>query len=166
MLIESEGVTPEGYKFITTIQFNSGHRNGYIGVPENSPLYKKSYPEEILEINSSLVEEVDVHGEITYTGLLNGYLVGGENLWFIGFDCNHYGDGAIEPDEMRKLLTTLSDCSTEKIENIMERYESLYSFVRKSRQPENVRTLEYVQDECFKMSKQIKEIEEKLNGNG
>jgi len=63
--------------------------NGYVGIPENHPLYGYNYfqkreegaPEELLE----------VHGGITYSAdSLPGFLLDG--LWYFGFDCGHYCD--------------------------------------------------------------------------
>lgn len=53
---------------------------GYVGIPYAHPWYELDY-ERI---------DADVHGGLTYSDFRSG--PGG--LWFVGFDCMHYGDQA------------------------------------------------------------------------
>lgn len=54
------------------------HYCGYVEVPQDSVLYGLDY-------ESHFLEEIKVHGGLTYSRRI------GEN-WLFGFDCNHAGD--------------------------------------------------------------------------
>ena len=63
-----------------------GHRCGYVGVPKEHILYGKSY--------SDILEDLDVHGGITYSEGNNNYpVITNDKLWWFGFDLAHYMDG-------------------------------------------------------------------------
>lgn len=87
----------------------------------------------------------DVHGGITFADFLESTECRfdpqvdevGEELWYIGFDCAHAGDGKI---------TQLDDEG-----NIIH---DPYSF---SYPGDVVRTLEFVQDHCERLAEQIKD---------
>lgn len=57
------------------------HRCGYVGVPKGNFFYGKSYDE--------ISDYIDVHGGVTFAGKRD---FSKEDLWWIGFDCGHYGD--------------------------------------------------------------------------
>ena len=61
---------------------NLGHRCGYIGLPVGHKYYGKGYED----------VEVDIHGGWTYASDSDHFMVESD-LWWIGFDCAHYGDG-------------------------------------------------------------------------
>lgn len=66
---------------------------GYVGVPPGHPWHSKTYQE---------LEEVEVHGGLTYSEACDGDPTGGvchvpkpgepEHLWWLGFNCGHGGD--------------------------------------------------------------------------
>jgi len=62
----------------------SKHLCGYVRIPEGHPLYHHDY---------GVCGGVDVHGGLTFSGQPYN-VVSGERLdgWWVGFDCNHYGD--------------------------------------------------------------------------
>ena len=62
--------------------YASGHRCGYVGVPKSH----RMHGEHCDNIYTS------VHGGLTYSQpAKHGHEKDG--YWYIGFDCNHYGDG-------------------------------------------------------------------------
>ena len=60
-----------------------GFRNGYVGVPKEHQHYGKDYHE---------LEEIEVHGGLTYSGNNGSYPIESDLYWF-GFDCVHLYDG-------------------------------------------------------------------------
>lgn len=61
---------------------------GYVGLPATHPLYKTHYQE---------VENLSGYGGLTFGALCGGEIchvgdVPGEALYWLGFDCAHYGD--------------------------------------------------------------------------
>ena len=54
---------------------------GYVGLPNEHPLYAVHYLEESFP-------DVNVHGGVTFSDRMTDR----ENLWWVGFDCSHYGD--------------------------------------------------------------------------
>lgn len=54
---------------------------GYVEIPREHPLYGKYY-------DDKKVEELDVHGGITFAG----QDIDTGKGWWIGFDCAHFGD--------------------------------------------------------------------------
>lgn len=164
MIIERSGTTPEGYVYMIIVKEDTGHRNGYIGVFEDSPFYKLDYSDNE-KFGFSLEGRIDVHGGLTYSGLLGRYVVGADNPWFIGFDCNHLGDKVISPSEMNDILLhhnfTAGDTN-----RIMQRYNTVYKMMTNIYESDaTVKTTEYVYNECMSVSKQLKEIEDNIHGN-
>jgi len=106
-IIEKDWITNNGLRAVVLILLENGrrlHRCGYVGVPEDHPLYLKE-------------QCFSVHGGITYWG-------GGSNssypipssLWWFGFDCDHAGDARIEEDDplpygiVRDLNYVVAEC--------------------------------------------------------
>ncbi len=87
----------------------------------------------------------DVHGGITYAGGHSEYPIE-SNLWWFGFDCAHAGDGK---DLKQALEYGLID---------NKRYEDLSSFDRRFPMYETTRTLEYCEDECKSLARQLSAI--------
>lgn len=56
---------------------------GYVSIPKSSPLYG-------VDIDDDVIYLIDVHGGITYADNLAPEYE--EDEFFLGFDCNHYGD--------------------------------------------------------------------------
>jgi hypothetical protein len=57
------------------------HLCGYVGVPKNHFLYKKTY--------SVFEQIIHPHGGITFSGFFDK---DPKEYWYIGFDCSHYED--------------------------------------------------------------------------
>jgi len=73
-------------------QKSLGHWCGYVQVPKDSRLFRKNY---YYSSNSELgiskleqaINDIDVHGGITYSGDRKE-----DGNWWFGFDCGHFGD--------------------------------------------------------------------------
>lgn len=87
--------TSTGLHAIALRQPRRGHWCGYVGVAPGHPWHGvdlSSYP--------SGVEHPEVHGGITYSDACVGAVCHvpapgePEHLWWVGFDCAHYGDAA------------------------------------------------------------------------
>lgn len=156
----------EGYKLVATFG-DMGCRCGYVGVPETHPLYGLDYsdplPEGLKQRGEDVLKEpvgkrgpidimcaaiggnmkvgfiFDVHGSITYSGGDSYPVQNPDNKWwFFGFDCGHYGDlkdtEACERYNLRKPTFFFEDYG-------------------------EVRTLDYVWDECLSLYNQLKAVE-------
>lgn len=152
-----------------------GHRCGYVGVNESSPLWCKDYCD-YLPINKSELEgeEIgkrdifplmmaafdedervridtyfDVHGGITFSsgGKASKYPVESDLYWF-GFDCAHCND-RIDVDKLREYFPD-GKFTESRIESALYFSDS------------EVRTLEYVTQECMNLADQIAEVEQLL----
>jgi hypothetical protein len=84
-----------------------GNWCGYVGVAEGHPLYKKGYTYSWDdEVEGPTVNQLEVHGGVTYTDLCAEHEPGEEGhaichvpgpndpdpVWWIGFDCGHAWD--------------------------------------------------------------------------
>jgi hypothetical protein len=164
----------KGYRCVV-IFGDMGHRCGYVGVEADNPLYGKDYTD-YLDINKSELDgepigkrgiipilcaafdaEFDedervrldvyfnVHGGLTYAGDRADYPVE-SNLWWLGFDCGHYNDGCDldlvesywgDNPQIQRRLRTCRDLGWDDCE---------------------VRTQEYVENECKSLVDQIIEL--------
>ena len=132
----------EGYKCVVTSQ-RRGHRCGYVGIPPG-------HPASGLDYTSDILSEIWVHGGLTYASGGNGYPVEG-NYWWLGFDCAHYRD---RPD-MEAVFDSF-ELSENEIE-MLRRFDG-WTF------PEGeVRSKEYVKEECMCLASQLKLIEKAAN---
>jgi hypothetical protein len=150
-----------------------GHRCGYVGIPEGHFLHGKQYSDPCLPMSDVEKQEIgkrgiipllchrqdgtliapdlyfNVHGSLTYSGGGKGSKYPVESdLWWLGFDCAHTGDGR-DADLIRKL-------SPERLVNIRLDFHSW--------EGETVRTKEYVEQECRYLVDQI--IQLRGEGNG
>ena len=135
-IIEKDFVV-DGYRCVIVGQ-KSGHRCGYIELPEGHHLYGKHYDD--------VTNFVDVHGGWTYSEYTsNNYPVAtNKNSWWIGFDCGHWNDG-----KDLELVKLLGD----------ERYIK-HCIEMNNMYPETmeIRTTEYVENELIEAIKQINEL--------
>lgn len=109
-----------------------GHWCGYVGVPENHPLFGKSYGD----------VDADVHGGLTFAdrcdeqdkehGICH---VGEEKLWWFGFDCAHSGD-----------LSPGTKAVLKKLDESRSHYGDF---------EEKYRDLNYVKAECANLAAQL-----------
>lgn len=154
-----------------------GYRCGYVEIPKNNILYGKSMSDKLpVKFSAITIKEIgkrsifsllfmlddeddfiridtyfDVHGGITYSNCSKDYPVDGEN-WWIGFDCFHYRDGR-DLDLVEKLWG-----DDEKIKEflVIERqYDIYYEY--------EVRSKEYVEQECRNLVDQIIDLEDIIN---
>ncbi len=117
--IEDRG-TYKGHRWGVKFMASHGYRCGYVEVPES-----------LNKLKSNL-EDLSVHGGVTYIEHLNPLdYMPTKNLW-IGFDCAHAGDGLGCPPEA---------------------FEGLFQG--------EVRSLEYCVKECEKLIDQLIELEER-----
>lgn len=58
------------------------HRCGYVGVTSESPLFEMGYN----DVSDLQIE--DAHGGLTFAD----YMDEKKDIWWVGFDCMHYGD--------------------------------------------------------------------------
>ncbi len=83
IIIQNEGDSKkwvyEGYTCLIKRSKYMGHLCGYIGLPPTHKLYKKHYDD----------IDVMVHGGLTFADFWEDER---DNLWYVGFDCAHYGD--------------------------------------------------------------------------
>jgi len=73
--------------FDSKVPHASVHLCGYVGVPENHPLYGKDYED----------HHFDIHGGLTFSADRRPVKHGdpeppNDGLWWFGFDCNHSND--------------------------------------------------------------------------
>ena len=78
-------VTEEGYKAVI-LYVGDSHHCGYIGVTKDHSLYWKHY-------DDILCADIEVHGGLTFSeDSISEDFPADDNLWWLGFDCAHYGD--------------------------------------------------------------------------
>ena len=168
-IIESD-FTYKEYRCVT-IFHRGGYRCGYVGLPKGHPLYGKDYSDEIEATFEEVAEKpfgkrspiqmfgfigcqpkdkielslyFDVHGGITYAnGGNNSTHPIESNLWWLGFDCGHAGD-----DKDWELVEKL--WGNEPVVQRRLEYEKEIHF-----EGDELRTLEYVQQECKNLVDQI-----------
>ena len=118
-----------------------GFRCGYVGLKEGNAYYGKHYDD----------IPVDCHGGLTYSeGLLPVLEDSWDNkdLWWIGFDTGHFGDGYD------------LDAAIRLFKEYPETVQSIKAF-RKVKQGSplldrgTVRTLEYCKNECLRIISQV-----------
>ena len=147
--IEKVWTTEEGYTAVVLINTNSCVRCGYVGIPEN------------LEIFDEDVMTYNVHGGITFDTVdikkmqevgftfKEDYPIATDTpTRWLGFDAGHYGDGC-DFDAVLKL------CETDEERDIIHSLKMNY--INHNMCVKDKKTIEYMVDECNKLSKQIKE---------
>lgn len=154
-----------------------GHRCGYVGIKPGHPLYKKELTDyldipkseldgkeignrSIIPIFFAAFDDDDrirmdvyfnVHGGLTYSSNNNGTYPVESNLWWLGFDCGHYGDGK-DLDLVEKYWGDDPRIQT------MLRIEKSYPYT----DDEPVRSMDYVTNECKALVNQIIELERRM----
>ena len=81
---------PFNFKYLDydcLIIYNDGFHNGYVALTEKDVFYEMNYDD----------IDIDVHGGLTFSSFGNDmdyfqYNDEGKKLYWIGFDCDHYGD--------------------------------------------------------------------------
>jgi len=121
-----------GYAIVIKRHPSLKHLCGYVSLAAHHPLYNKSHME------SDVFDKLDVHGGVTFTGILDGEHNSNDKLklFLVGFDCAHAGDFIPHmSEELRK--DKLEVCGDE-----------VY------------RDVNYVILECIKLAKQLKTMED------
>jgi hypothetical protein len=140
--VEECWYTDAGY-IAACVIVNKSHRCGYVGVPQDHPLYLMSYENFCL----------DVHGGLTFSDLTGptpsenledkAYPIETEDYtWWFGFDCAHYGDGHLPGSYIA-------------IQNYLDGFEEEFPPRSKS----------YVIEECESLARQLKSQGEELLRN-
>lgn len=128
-------------RYKCVILFTSlGHRCGYVGIPKKHFLYNKNY----CDMN------ICCHGGLTYGA---NYLqqTNSTNLYWIGFDCGHYGDGQ----------------DVESTERYFKGYPKVLSRVKELNKDSffgnfSAKSLEFCEQECMQIVDQIIEMEREV----
>ena len=165
MILEEKGYTPE--KFIYKIMINTtyGCRCAFVGIQEDFKLVQRYHALDpiVTKYKYKTLYDLDVHGGLTYLGLDN-YIIGSENPLYFGFDTGHNGDEIIPLSELTTILKK-SSLSDDVIKKIITQYKPIklnYNPIKVNKRgiKNNAvyRDLNFVKNECFKLSKQIKEI--------
>lgn len=138
MNVEKQWKTKSGHDAKVLIM-DMGHRCGYVRVEKGSPCFEQNWENEP-------TGSIDVHGGVTFG---SRFADSSEDEWWIGFDCNHFGD---RPDP-----NLVSDSRRSEAEESLNRIFGLLGMA--SSGDGEVRTLEFCVDECEKMSEQIAALE-------
>ena len=84
-MLEKDWTTKAGLRAVVLTHPNMGHRMGYVAVGKESPAFGKDY-------DSDVLGGIDVHGGLTFAAEAGNYPVSAEGVWWLGYDCAHYGD--------------------------------------------------------------------------
>lgn len=124
----------DGYRCVI-VGHEMGHRCGYVGLPVGHKLYGIGYDD----------VDISVHGGLTYAdgSRDSNYPVESE-LWWLGFDCAHCGDG--------KDFLLIKELADERTYSMMLEIERMYPV------KETIRTTEYVENELIEMVEQLKAL--------
>jgi len=165
MIIEERGKTKEGFEYIIGIHSKLGHRLGYVGVYEDSPLYQEDYThdepdiEESIDSIDSLDYNVHVHGGLTYSGSLYQNVIGASNPYYFGFDCAHLDDGKITPTEMKAIVELhCKNLSDSKQQKLLNDYTQIYTMLPDFTNA-YAKDKSFVKNECEHLSSQLKSLE-------
>lgn len=129
--VEADWVTGAGLRAAIVIH-PSGHRCGYVGVPEGNQYHGKDYND----------VDADVHGGLTFAGGSEDYPVANKGLWWLGYDCAHLYD-ARDPELMSGEYKELYD------KGMLRAFDFDEGSV--------IRTLEYCVSQCESLAKQLLE---------
>lgn len=105
--VDLDSADPTLFNRYERLDFVTKYYCGYVGIPNNHPLYSKSF----LDIN----EGSQVNGGLTFSNF--GYKLVGSvpdrylNHWFFGFDCAHYWniENPVDIDEVKNQCFDLRD---------------------------------------------------------
>lgn len=125
----------KGFPCVVVMQA-MGFRTGYVGIPKGHKLFGTDYNDIY----------IDCHGGLTYA---DNYLVDqeDEDVWWIGYDCGHYGDGH-DVDTCKELFKDYPE--TIKQITLMQDID-IYGILC----DEKARSLEYCEEQCKNIVEQI-----------
>lgn len=127
---------------------------GYVGVPPGHPAYGKDWKD---------LMEIDVHGGLTFASECGNHICHipepGEpdQLWWLGFDCAHYGDLVPGVEAMKRKLGPSPEII--KIPEFMKA-----EFEKMNRQ--TYKTYDYVRKETIYLAEQLKDMGERDGSGG
>ena len=155
-IAEFSGFAPEGFPYIVLLNLYTGCRNGYVGVDSSHPCYKKAY---------SVIDDGNlsnsVHGGLTYSGFLNGEILGADNIWYFGFDCNHLDDAPISVNEFIDIVR--KHMGKKDAEYLITRYKMMFAtnqhFFTMIISESNTKTLDFVRGNCFDLIKELAKMQ-------
>lgn len=131
----------KGLRCVVVLQ-SLGYRCGYVQVLPGHPAY-------LLDYGDELVEDIEVHGGLTYSRSGGDYPVTSEeNTWWFGFDAAHYIDKSDPFEAYRAGLIT-----KERAIELVEDYS--YKMFDDWRE---CRSKEYMEQECRRLADQLVEI--------
>ncbi len=135
-----------GYHCVAARVPDLGHLCGYVAIDDNHPLHFKDYPLDHERYPDLIPESyLNAHGGVNYSYASQGVvsLNENDNLWWLGFDCAHFGDYVPYNSSLAlKKITGIDDLNTGMYGN-----DFLY------------KTMGYVKQECIKLAKQLRNIE-------
>lgn len=136
--IQEERFEYKGYPCVILMQA-MGFRTGYVGLPKDNMLYGRHY------------DDIDVscHGCLTYS---KDHLYGQEDkdLWWIGFDTGHWGDGYSYEEAIELFKDYPKVIGQIQIYKNCSLFEPVFP----------ARSLDYCKNECKKIVDQIEELGE------
>ena len=153
--ILSDWITESGLRAVTVLS-NYGVINGYVEVLPESRFYNMEYSrwsmgiEDVIDWSKEAVaaqmylNDIEVHGGLTYSKMGDGEYMPSNNYWF-GFDCNHAWD---RPDY---------DLALEHFPENKEALDKYYEIMSPFAPDTSIRDLNYVESECEKLAKQLKD---------
>lgn len=120
----------------------SGHLCGYVAVPKGHPFYEETWEGD----GDKKVYDLNVHGGITYANHCQGDICHkteeDDDVWWLGFDCAHFGDLCPAIWEMRQPGGILHDIHM--------------SYGGKSH--ESYKTVAFVKNEIRNLVKQLEKV--------
>lgn len=129
--------------FVCVVLFqHMGHRCGYVAIPKGNKYYNVYYTE----------IPVSCHGGLTYS---SGELALNDDsdVWWIGFDCNHWKDGRDYPALYKYYF---DDKEAMKIIKKIGESDTMFG----TQKGTTIRSLDYCIDECINIVDQISEESE------
>ncbi|MDJ0512785.1 MAG: hypothetical protein QNJ62_05010 [Methyloceanibacter sp.] len=117
-----------------------GHWCGYVGIPEEHPLFGKGYDE--------ANRHIQAHGGLTFAEA-HAAMEKTDGLWWFGFDCAHSGDLVPGMDSMDFLESAIYDLASrsEAIDGMGGDGEEVY------------RDINFVKAECESIAKQLAKLD-------
>lgn len=109
---------------------SAGHLCGYVEIPSNHLLYDKDYD----EIESEYNYDLPSHCGLTYSGSMLG-----DERFFIGFDCGHYGDvSPCIPDGYPDFFTAYEGDTYKDMEYVQQTLTNMVDFIIEKEVTQNV----------------------------
>lgn len=152
--VEKDWVTESGLRAVV-VMTTSGHRCGYVGLPESHPLHGVPYSAQTPNLKPNMERTIEkmspilvfaaalrgsdeelntpeyvfeVHGGLTYSG--KGDYPVESDLWWFGYDCAHHGDRPEPGYEMSKYYSP-SDGEVRTLDYCVGECESLAGQISK-----------------------------------